>query len=59
MLHKEKFGHVEGKLKENKFNVLKSDLQRQQKVFTIASKSSEAMAYASLTLLQRTAKHSK
>jgi hypothetical protein len=29
-MHKEKFGHLEGKLREDKFKLLKSDLQRQK-----------------------------
>jgi hypothetical protein len=31
-MHKEEFGDFEGKLREDKFNVLKSDLLRQRNV---------------------------
>jgi hypothetical protein len=37
-LHKDKFGVLEGKLREDKLKNLKSDLQRQQNIFTVATK---------------------
>jgi len=37
-----KFGHFEGKVREDEFSHLKSVLQRQQNLFTMANKSSEA-----------------
>jgi hypothetical protein len=37
-LHKDKFGVLEGKLREDKLKNFKSDLQRQQKIFTVATK---------------------
>jgi len=45
--------HLESKLKEDKFIVLKSDLQRQQNVFTVANKSSEAAVYANLQIIAK------
>jgi hypothetical protein len=53
--HKEKFGRLEGKLTEDKFNVLKSDLQWQHNALTVANKSSEASVYASFALSKITA----
>jgi hypothetical protein len=50
-VHKEKFHHLEGKLMEDKFIVLKSNLQWQQNIFSIANKSSEAMVYVHFTLV--------
>jgi hypothetical protein len=38
-LHKDKFGVPEGKLREDKLKDLKSDMQRQQNIFTVAKKS--------------------
>jgi hypothetical protein len=46
--HEKKFAH-ECKLREDKFNVLKSDLQN---VFTLATKTSEAAVYANFALTQ-------
>jgi len=37
-MHKEKFNNL-----EDKFNILKLDLQWQQNIFTVAKKSSEAV----------------
>jgi hypothetical protein len=48
-LHKDKFGVLEVKLKEDKLKNLKSDLQRQQDIFTVV-KSNEAAVHAACKL---------
>jgi len=53
---KRNFGNFEDKPCEPKLKVLKSDMQRQQNVFTVANKSSEVVVCASFALLQITAK---
>jgi hypothetical protein len=58
-LHKDKFGVFEGKLREDKLKNLKSDLQQQQNIFTIATKSNEAAVHASFVISQIIAKKSK
>jgi phosphopantetheinyl transferase (holo-ACP synthase) len=58
-LHKDKFGVLEGKLGEHKLKNLKSDLQRQQNIFTVSTKSNEAAIHASFAISQITAKKSK
>jgi hypothetical protein len=45
-LHKDKFGVLEEKLREDKLKNLKSDLQWQQNIFTAAAKSNEAEVHA-------------
>jgi hypothetical protein len=47
-MHKEKLGHLEGKLRKDKFNVSKSYLQRQQNVFTVTNKSSGLFKFCSI-----------
>jgi hypothetical protein len=37
-LHKDKFGVLEGRLRENKWKNLKFDLQWQQNILTVATK---------------------
>jgi hypothetical protein len=58
-LHKDKFCVLEGKLREDKLKNLKSDLQRQQNIFTVATKSNEATVHASFAISQIIAKKSK
>jgi hypothetical protein len=58
-LHKDKFGVPEEKLREDKLNNLKSDLQRQQNTFTVATKSNEAAIHASFAISQIILKKSK
>jgi hypothetical protein len=50
---------LEGKLREDKLKNLKSDLQQQQTIFTIATKSNEAAVHAILLFhkLQRNQNH--
>jgi hypothetical protein len=55
-LHKDTFGVLEGKLREDKLKNLKSDLQRQQNIFTVATKSNEAAVHASFAISQIIAK---
>jgi hypothetical protein len=55
-MHKVKFGHLQGKLRYDKFNLLKSNLHWQQNVFTVSNKSNEAVVYASFAQLQIIAK---
>jgi hypothetical protein len=55
-LHKHKFGILEGKLRQGKLKNLKSDLQRQQNIFTVATKSNEAAVHASFAISQINAK---
>jgi hypothetical protein len=50
-MYKGKFGHLEGKLREDKFNLLKLDLE-QHDVFTVHNKLSDAVVYAGFALLQ-------
>jgi hypothetical protein len=57
-IHKGNFGHFEGKLREDKFKLLKLDLQ-QHDVFTAHNKLSEAAVYASFSLLQIIAEQMK
>lgn len=57
-LHKRNFGHFEGKLREDKFNLLKLDLQ-QHDVFTAHNKLSEAAVYASFSLMKIIAEQRK
>jgi hypothetical protein len=49
-MHKEKFAHLEGKLRKDKFSLLELGLQRQENVFTVTNKSNKAAVYASFTL---------
>jgi hypothetical protein len=56
--YKDKFGHPEGKLREDKYIALKLNPQRKQTVL-MANKPSEAAVYASFDLLKITAKQSK
>jgi hypothetical protein len=58
-LHKDKFGVLEGKPREAKLKNLKSDLQRQQNIFNVATKSNEAKVHASFAISQIIAKKSK
>jgi hypothetical protein len=58
-LHKDKFGVLEGKLREAKLKNLKSDLQRQQNIFNVATKLNEAIVHASFAISQIIAKKSK
>jgi hypothetical protein len=58
-LHKDKFGVLEGKLREDKLKNLKSHLQRQQNIFTVATKSNKAAVHAGFAISQITAKKSK
>jgi hypothetical protein len=50
--HKDKFGVLEGKLREDKLKNLKSDLQQQQNIFTVAAKSNETAVHASFAISQ-------
>jgi hypothetical protein len=47
-IHKEKFGHLVGKPREDEFIVLKYDLERYTNIFTVANKSSEAAVFMQL-----------
>jgi hypothetical protein len=58
-LHKDTFGVLEGKLREDNLKNLKSDMKRQQNIFTVATKSNEAAVHASFAISQITAKKSK
>jgi hypothetical protein len=58
-LHKDKFGVLEGKLREDKLKNLKSDLQRQKNIFNAATKSNEAAVHSSFYISQIIAKKSK
>jgi hypothetical protein len=58
-LHKDKFGVLEGRLRENKLKNLKCDLQRQQNIFTVGTKTNEAAVQASFIISQIIAKKSK
>jgi hypothetical protein len=58
-LHTDMFGVLEGKLREDKLKNLKYDLQRQQNIFTVATKSNEAAVHASFAISQIIAKKSK
>jgi hypothetical protein len=58
-LHKDKFGVLAGKLREDKLKNLKSDLQRQQNIFTVSTKSNDAAVHASFAISQIIAKKSK
>jgi hypothetical protein len=58
-LHKEMFGVLEVRLRENKLKNLKSDLQRQQNIFTVTAKSNGAAVHASFANSQIIAKKSK
>jgi hypothetical protein len=58
-LHKDKFGVPEGRLRENKLKNLKCDLQRQQNMFTVTTKTNEAAVQASFIISQIIAKKSK
>jgi hypothetical protein len=51
-LHKDTFGVLEGKPREDKLKNLKSDLQRQQIIVTVATKSNEAAVHASFVISQ-------
>jgi phosphopantetheinyl transferase (holo-ACP synthase) len=57
-LHKDKFGVLEGSLRENKLKNLKCDLQRQQNMFTVATKTTEAALQTSFIISQIVAKKS-
>jgi hypothetical protein len=57
-LHRDNFGVLEGKLREDKSKKLKSDLQRQQNIFTVATKSNEAAVHASFAISEITANKS-
>lgn len=57
--HKDKYGVIEAKLREDKLKNLKSNLQWQQNRFTVATKSHEVAVVASLAISQSTAKKSK
>jgi hypothetical protein len=58
-LHKDRFGVLEGNLREDKLKNLKSDLQQQQNIFTVAAKSNEAAVHASFVISQIVTKKSK
>jgi hypothetical protein len=58
-LHKDKFGVLEGRLRENKLKNLKCDLQWQQNISTIATKTNEATVQASFIISQIIAKKSQ
>jgi hypothetical protein len=58
-LHRDAFGVLEAKLREDKLENLKSDLQRQQNIVTVATKSNEAAVHASFAISQIIAKKSK
>jgi hypothetical protein len=58
-LHKDKFGVLEGMLRENKLKNLKCDLQRQQNILTVATKTNEVAVQASVIISQIIAKKSK
>jgi hypothetical protein len=49
-LHKDKFGVLKGRLRENKFKNLKCNLQLQQNIFTVATKTNEAAVQASFSI---------
>jgi hypothetical protein len=53
------FGVLEGKLREDKLKNLKYDLQRQENIFYVATKSNEAAVHASFAVSQIIAKKSK
>jgi hypothetical protein len=58
-IHKDKFGVLEGKLREDKLKNLKSYLKRQLNIFTVPTKSNEAAVHASFAISQIIAKKSK
>jgi hypothetical protein len=58
-LHKDKFGVLEGRIRENKLKNLKCDLQWQQNIFTVATKTNEAAVQASFIISQIIAKKSQ
>jgi hypothetical protein len=58
-LHRDKFGVLELKLREDKLQNLSYYLQWQQNVFAVATKSNEAPVHGSFTISQITAKKSK
>jgi hypothetical protein len=58
-VHKDKFGVLEVELREDKLKNLKSDLQQQQNIFTVVTKSNEAAVNASFAISQIIAKKPK
>jgi hypothetical protein len=58
-LHKDKFSVLEGRLRENKLKNLKCDLQWQQNISTIATKTNEATVQESFIISQIIAKKSQ
>jgi hypothetical protein len=52
ILHEDKFGVLEGKVKEDKLKNHKCGFQLQQNVFTVANKTVEAAVQASFIMLQ-------
>jgi hypothetical protein len=58
-LRKDKFGVLEGRLRENKLKNLKCDMQLQQNIFTVTTKTNEAAVQASFIISQTIAKKSK
>jgi hypothetical protein len=52
-LHKDKFGVLEGELREDKLKNFKSDLKRQQNIFTVATKSNEATVFMQILLFHK------
>jgi hypothetical protein len=52
ILHKDKFGVLQVKLREDKLQNLKAHLQLQQNIFTAATKSDEAAVHASFDTSQ-------
>ncbi|XP_017770200.1 PREDICTED: general transcription factor II-I repeat domain-containing protein 2-like [Nicrophorus vespilloides] len=57
--HRDKYDVFEGKLREEKLKKLKLDMQRQQNIFTVATKSNDAAIHASFAVSQIIAKNSK
>jgi S-adenosylmethionine hydrolase len=51
-LHKDKFGVLEGRLRENKLKNVKCDLQRQQNILTVVTKTNEAAVQTSFIISQ-------
>jgi hypothetical protein len=58
-LHNDKFGVLEVGLRENKLKNLKCDLQRQQNILTVVTKTNEAAVQTSFIISQIIAKKSK
>lgn len=59
ILHKDHFGVCAGKLRNGQLKKLNCNLQQQQKIFTVVTKTNKAAVQASLIISQITAKKSE